>query len=171
MNDAVNALLQQATSATPLSSTMGGPMGALQLLAQLKQQPMVGGGFNGITGGGGMAPITGSGAASKLAEEAAKAAGVPLQWAHDPKFWYQTEHESGLYPTGNWQDIVKAAHADNPTSSAYGIGQFLDATRQTYNLPLHASPLDQLIAMFKYIQDRYTNPEGAYQYRMQHGFY
>ena len=171
---AVDDLFAQATTqAQPQSQS---PMAMLQLLTQLgvlgqsgsaPVPPGSGGSLAGLSG----APIQGPGAALKLAVEAAQRAGVPVSWAHDPKFWYQTEHESGLYPSGTWADIVRAAHADNPTSSAYGIGQFLDATRQTYGLPLNASPLAQLTAMFKYIHDRYGTPLGAFQHRMQVGWY
>ena len=51
----------------------------------------------------------------------------------------------------------------NPTSGAFGIGQFLGATYKEY-LPFGAgspNPLDQLNAMAQYIHDRYGSPLAA----------
>ncbi len=53
--------------------------------------------------------------------------------------------------------------AVNPTSGAFGIGQFLGATYKEY-LPFGAGsphPLDQLNAMAQYIHDRYGSPLAA----------
>jgi hypothetical protein len=59
------------------------------------------------------------------------------------------------------------ATADNPTSTAYGYGQFLDATRADYkkkypNLD-YKNPVDQLVLMHHYIKDRYGTVEKALQ--------
>ena len=61
--------------------------------------------------------------------------------------------------------------ADNPTSTAYGLFQFLDSTRQNYGLPLNASPRRQVQAGLKYIDDRYDDPRGAWQFWRREGYY
>lgn len=70
------------------------------------------------------------------------------------------ERESGWDP-----------HADNPTSSAHGLFQFLDSTRENYNLPLHAGPRRQMKAGLRYIADRYTTPQQALAFHTAHGYY
>jgi hypothetical protein len=59
------------------------------------------------------------------------------------------------------------ATADNPTSTAYGYGQFLDATRADYKKKYpkldYKNPVDQLVLMHHYIKDRYGTVEKALQ--------
>lgn len=52
-------------------------------------------------------------------------------------------------------------NADNPTSSAYGLFQFLDSTRANYGIGLNAGPKKQTRAGLKYILDRYGSPTKA----------
>lgn len=51
--------------------------------------------------------------------------------------------------------------AQNPTSSAYGMFQFLDSTWAGYGVAKTADPTLQTIAGLKYIQARYHDPLGA----------
>jgi SLT domain-containing protein len=55
--------------------------------------------------------------------------------------------------------------ADNPTSTAYGYGQFLDATRADYKKKFpnldYNNPTHQLILMMHYVKDRYGDPYKA----------
>lgn len=55
--------------------------------------------------------------------------------------------------------------ADNPTSTAYGYGQFLDSTRANYKKKFpnlnYNNPVDQLVLMMHYVKDRYGTPEKA----------
>ena len=60
------------------------------------------------------------------------------------------QRESGWKPT-----------AANPTSSAYGLFQFLDSTRANYGLAKNASVEQQIDAGLRYISDRYKTPSGA----------
>jgi hypothetical protein len=55
--------------------------------------------------------------------------------------------------------------AKNPTSSAYGYGQFLTSTRNSYakkypNLN-YSNPVDQIVLTYKYIQERYGTVQHA----------
>lgn len=66
--------------------------------------------------------------------------------------WYNLiQHESGWNP-----------NAQNPTSTAYGLGQFLDSTWAGVGAQKTSDPLGQIEAMAKYIQNRYNNPYGAW---------
>lgn len=51
--------------------------------------------------------------------------------------------------------------AQNPTSTAYGMGQFLDGTWASYGIPKTSDPTLQSIAMGRYIAARYGDPLGA----------
>lgn len=63
--------------------------------------------------------------------------------------------------------------ADNPKSTAFGVGQLLLANRQKY-LGADANTTDyakQLDAMRRYISDRYGSAEKAQAFHQQHGWY
>lgn len=68
--------------------------------------------------------------------------------------------ESGWNPT-----------AQNPTSSAYGIGQFLDSTWQGVQAQKTSDPYQQIQAMLRYITQRYGSPQAAWQHEQQAGWY
>jgi TMP repeat-containing protein len=53
-------------------------------------------------------------------------------------------------------------YAQNPTSSAYGIGQFLDSTWATVGYAKTSDAGLQIAAMLKYIAQSYGNPAAAY---------
>ena len=57
------------------------------------------------------------------------------------------------------------------TSTAADLFQFLDSTRENYNLPLHAGPKKQLRAGLQYISDRYGTPTGALKFHNANNFY
>lgn len=61
--------------------------------------------------------------------------------------------------------------ADNPTSTAYGLFQFLESTRENYGLPLSAGPKAQTRAGLRYIKDRYSNPSAAWDFHLGHNYY
>lgn len=61
--------------------------------------------------------------------------------------------------------------AQNPGSTAYGIGQFLDTTWPTVGYTKTSDPVVQIAAMLAYIRQRYGNPVAAEQFHLQHGWY
>jgi hypothetical protein len=61
--------------------------------------------------------------------------------------------------------------AQNPTSTAYGIGQFLDSTWQTVGYTKTSDPQTQINAMLKYIKQRYGSPQAAWQHEQQYNWY
>jgi hypothetical protein len=60
--------------------------------------------------------------------------------------------------------------AQNPTSSAYGMGQFLDTTWAGYG-PKTSDPYLQSLYMGEYIKGRYVNPAGALAHEQAFGWY
>jgi soluble lytic murein transglycosylase-like protein len=65
--------------------------------------------------------------------------------------WYGLiDRESGWNP-----------NAQNPTSTAYGIGQFLNSTWAGTGYQKTGDPQKQIEAMAKYIQNRYSDPASA----------
>jgi hypothetical protein len=69
-------------------------------------------------------------------------------------------HESGYRNT-----------AQNPTSSAYGMFQFLDSTWGGYGVRKTSDPRQQAIAGGRYIKGRYGNPIGAQRFWAGHHWY
>jgi len=59
------------------------------------------------------------------------------------------------------------SNAQNPTSTAYGIGQFLDSTWAGYG-PKTSNPRLQEIYMLEYIKNRYGDPNHAWAQYYQH---
>lgn len=61
--------------------------------------------------------------------------------------------------------------AQNPTSSAFGLFQFLDSTRKNYGIDRNATVEQQIDAGFRYIRDRYGSPEAAWRFWQAHHWY
>lgn len=61
--------------------------------------------------------------------------------------------------------------AQNPTSTAYGIFQFLDTTWAGYGIPKTSDPTQQGIAGGRYIKARYGDPLGALAHENAFGWY
>jgi hypothetical protein len=101
-------------------------------------------GFNGGSGGGGTASYQ---------KDMAKAIsmGVDPSWA--PVLSQIVAKESSYNP-----------NAKNPTSTAYGYGQFLASTRSAYEKKTglnYNDPASQLVMMAQYVKDRYGTPQNA----------
>ena len=61
--------------------------------------------------------------------------------------------------------------AQNPTSTAFGMGQFLDGTWASYGIPKTSDPTLQSIAMGRYIESRYGSPAGALAHENAYHWY
>src|SRR5436190_2667317 len=72
--------------------------------------------------------------------------------------WYQL----GMKESG-WRNT-----AQNPTSTAYGIGQFLDSTWRGYGIAKTSDPAQQVEAMARYIKARYGSPSKALAFHISH---
>ena len=61
--------------------------------------------------------------------------------------------------------------AQNPGSTAFGIGQFLDTTWATVGYSKSSDPVTQIAAMLAYIKQRYGNPVAAEQFHLANNWY
>jgi hypothetical protein len=66
--------------------------------------------------------------------------------------------------------------ADNPTSTAFGLGQLIEANRKAYGQKFGFDPNttdynQQLTMMTQYIKDRYGSTENAAKFWKEHGWY
>lgn len=101
----------------------------------------------GVGGLGG--PTPGPYALKMMVREAAR-----NKWGTDA-FWPALDQL--IYHESSWNP-----YADNPTSSAYGLFQFLNSTRANYGIGLNASIADQIRTGLQYIMDRYGDPNNAW---------
>jgi phage-related protein len=62
-------------------------------------------------------------------------------------------------------------NAQNPTSTAYGMFQFLDGTWGAYGASKTSDPSAQTAAGLNYIASRYGSPEGALAHEQTYGWY
>ena len=80
---------------------------------------------------------------------------------------------------GQWNDLYALwqresgwnNNAQNPTSTAYGIPQFLNSTWAAEGYVKTSDPAIQIAAGLKYIADRYGSPAGAWAHEMSAGWY
>lgn len=85
----------------------------------------------------------------------------------------------GLSPAEAWiiqRESGGRTTADNPTSTAFGLGQLLAANRQRYGAILGVSPnttdyTSQLQMFRMYVRDRYGTAENAQRFWQAHGWY
>jgi hypothetical protein len=83
------------------------------------------------------------------------------------------------FGTGHWESFDKLvnkesgwnAEAQNPTSTAQGLCQFLKQTRENYGITVESSPEDQIVACIRYVADRYENPKNAWDWHLKHNWY
>lgn len=61
--------------------------------------------------------------------------------------------------------------AQNPTSTAYGIFQFLDSTWATVGYTKTSDPVTQIAAGLAYVKQRYGDPIKAWAFHMANGYY
>jgi hypothetical protein len=61
--------------------------------------------------------------------------------------------------------------AQNPTSTAYGMFQFLDSTWRGYGVPKTSDPTQQAIAGLAYVKARYGDPINAWAFHKAHNWY
>ena len=88
-----------------------------------------------------------------------------------PKFGFGSDQFScldSLYVGESGWDV----HADNPTSSAYGIPQALPGSKMASAGPnWESNPVTQISWGLGYIRDRYGSPCGAWSHSESHGWY
>lgn len=111
------------------------------------------------TASGGAVTGTGSGPV----QEQVKQAMAQFGWDEGPQWnsvdWIVSK-ESGWNPT-----------AQNPSSTAYGLFQFLDDTWATVNGTKTSDPYQQGVYGGRYMQQRYDTPQGAQAFWEANGWY
>jgi hypothetical protein len=78
-----------------------------------------------------------------------------------------------------WDALVKLVNAEsgfrntaqNPTSTAYGMFQFLNSTWKGYPYPKTSDPRKQAVDGLMYVKNRYKNPIGAWKFHQSHNWY
>lgn len=80
-------------------------------------------------------------------------AGVPQSWAKSQALANLIQHESSFRAT-----------AQNPTSTAYGLFQFLNTTWATVGCTKTSDAYQQSVCGLRYIQRRYHTPEAAWRF-------
>jgi hypothetical protein len=115
-----------------------------------------------VRGGGGGGGASAPGGLSGLKALAAQLAAKRYGWSGDQWDALQelVQRESSWDP-----------QADNPTSTAHGLFQFLESTRNNYGIGLNASPKAQIAAGLRYIQDRYGSPSKALAFHDRENYY
>lgn len=84
--------------------------------------------------------------------------------------WNSPNELSAWYTLGmkesGWRNT-----AQNPTSTAYGIGQFLNSTWAGVGMAKTSDPASQVEAMARYIKNRYGSPSRALAFHLSHNWY
>ena len=101
-------------------------------------------------------PGTETGSNQQLVKKAMHAQG----WNQWPQLYQLIMKESGFRNT-----------AQNPTSSAYGMFQFLDSTWGGYGGKKTSDPWKQAVYGMRYIKERYGSPAGALKFHHDHNWY
>jgi len=96
----------------------------------------------------------------KALHQAAPQAGVPRTWANSSQLAYIMRRESGF-----------SCNAQNPSSSAYGLFQFLNSTWAGTGVRKTSSCVGQAKAGLIYIKRRYGSPAGAYNFWTRNHWY
>jgi hypothetical protein len=109
------------------------------------------------------AGTTPAGGATGPVADQVRAVAARYGWGDGPQ-WNALDmlfgRESGMNP-----------NAQNPTSSAYGLAQFLDGTWASTGIAKTSDPTLQAEAAMRYIAARYTDPMGAWNFWQGHHWY
>lgn len=127
----------------------------------------------GGSGGGG-----GSGGSNKTGGGNAYGGGIPSNPAANFKFAQQVAPQFGwsgkelnAWYTLGMKESGWRNNAQNPTSTAYGIGQFLNSTWAGVGMQKTSDPYSQVLAMAKYIRNRYGSPSRALAFHLRNNWY
>lgn len=100
--------------------------------------------------------------------------GMGLSEVHTPESYAQQMVSEAEYEAlfelimleSNWNP-----EAQNPKSSAYGLGQLLDQTWDLVGIEKSTNFKVQLIATHKYVMERYGSWQKALEFRKANGYY
>lgn len=132
---------------------------AAQALAQTSS------GRSGGSTGGGSANVRVSGVPSNPATNFKYAQNIA------GNFGWNSPNELAAWYTLGMKESGWRNTAQNPTSTAYGIGQFLNSTWAGVGIPKTSDPALQVEAMARYIRNRYGSPSKALAFHYSHNWY
>lgn len=97
---------------------------------------------------------------------------VPAEIASDPVKSYAYKRVYEIFGETEWQEfdqvIIHESHwdctAQNPRSSAYGLGQLLTGTRKDLGFTKSTNCFDQVEETIAYVKDRYKTPTKAWDF-------
>jgi hypothetical protein len=87
-----------------------------------------------------------------------------------PSFGWSPREMQSLIPLWNSESGWNP-NAQNPTSTAYGIAQFLDSTWAGFRYPKTSNGYKQIFDGLQYIKQRYGDPAGAWAFHRAHNWY
>ena len=104
---------------------------------------------------------------------------IPQFVSADPIQEYAYQQIASTWGAESWDDFYKLIHAEsewkpyaqNPNSTAYGLGQFLDSTWTDLELQKTSDPKGQIDATILYIQKRYHSPARAWEHWIHNRWY
>jgi hypothetical protein len=110
---------------------------------------------------------TASGACNAAQTASNKSLGQQLAttfgWGSGPQF---DDLNNIVMAESGWCNTIQ-----NPGSTAYGIGQFLNTTWASTGYTKTSSPKIQILAMLAYIKMRYGSPANAWMFHQANGYY
>lgn len=118
------------------------------------------------TSGGGAATAAGGNpgtAAEKANQATGKLMAAAYGWSTGTEW---TALNNVVMAESGWNNL-----AQNPTSTAYGIFQFLDTTWASTGYAKSSNPVTQIAAGLKYVKQRYGDPVKAWQFHQANGYY
>lgn len=86
---------------------------------------------------------------------------LPTQWKNQ---W--NDVNSIVMAESGWCNTIQ-----NPNSTAYGIGQFLNTTWASTGYTKTSDPKAQILAMYVYIKMSYGSPSAAWAFHQANGWY
>lgn len=118
-----------------------------------------------VTAPGNEGAVSGNpgGAAEKANQSLGRVLAAAYGWAAGPEW---TALNDVVMEESGWN-----ATAQNPSSTAYGIGQFLDTTWAAVGYSKSSDPLTQIAAMLAYIKQRYGDPVRAQAFHLANNYY
>jgi hypothetical protein len=87
------------------------------------------------------------------------------------QFGWDSAGELGAWYTLGMKESGWRNNAQNPNSTAFGIGQFLNSTWAGVGIPKTSDPYMQVMAMARYIKNRYGSPSNALRFHLSHNWY
>lgn len=116
---------------------------------------------------------------AKAAESPMSKLDVPVEIASDPVKSYAYVKVAQAFGSDHWNSfnniIIRESQwnplSQNPTSSAFGLGQFLNSTWKGTGFEKTNDPYVQIDATIQYIIDRYDNPNLCWKFWVAHAWY